>query len=1313
MHTPRPFSLPMLPRYLSPILALPLAAAAFAAAPASDGLLFYLSADHGATADFSAAGMPKPTYEAEITPIADGAHNGALSCGNYQLLAYRAPGNIYAQRGTLSFYWRSRYPVGPTAFPIFRVGYGDHSSWDMVFLRVDYNGHGFDAFVTDANLSRTRVSVPIQPFPGPKTWTHLAVAWDENVGLAFYVNGKLAAHVDTKARYDLALDQFGPHSRIISPHQVQSDYNFVRGGDIDEVRIYDHMLGGTEIASLVEGATASAPPNRGADAAVPSNANANSYPRSLANPTVRDEWAFRYGWNNGAPSELPAGKTISIRKVEIHDAYDMKRWWWKATDGIVETTWPGVYNRSRLPGRNDYFQLPDWDCYVDSGKSVTFALPNEPWNHLEITGAAWGKMELLPPGTELENAYKANAESVLFERAKGNEKTEHQLASGFNGREIRFTNVEQEQPIAELGAYNVTAGAEPNGSHKLVYNLGAALTADDPSVRPLVSYIDGRYPADERSIVIASVGAASSAHSENSELKPALPLVHILVPDTWDNLTDGLDGVALDLPALNVPSTHGDLIALNIQIKDPLWPARNLLDFTFSVKPGEARTLWLDTRDRLLPAGKPLWISIACSSPEFNETTLHGASLRLVFKPHDAALAEHISDRFEQVRDVYAMMTEEHPHDPRLNMWNRFKGDLDDLLRVDPTNKLALEYRAFGEPGAPAEAARAELARIIPQPAAPAGVPLWAFRQVTLLADVEHFVAWYVDHRQVENGDFGGGISDDVDLLNTWPGVALMGCIPDKLKASDAALLDAAFRNGMFTNGLPTIQADELHSYEEGINCLGQNLILNYGSPREIERAMVTARGVESITGINAAGHRHIRTSYYNGMKMATDEPWGYAKPYSYLVLQTPQLLVDYNGNPTAKKYLLELADGLLAHHHANGSAHGAAVPAIRFADDHEVDVGRGYFPWHVFWAAYKFTGDKKYLAPILDGGMTSLVNVNADVLDQLGLRGDWGRRFEAGERVSVIEGRRDMGRTKERTSGYRASQSGHFAWQITGDKSYLEKLYAEQIQTCTELDYINTDGSLWIDRVGVPYAELQRARLGGVALVRNELYPGHVVSWRFSRSEDRQNDAAPAKNAAPQVAILIPVATTTDIKVIAYNLETTPVHATMTGWNIDPGQWEITQGVDANNDDNADGDTTTRTVAFERTNSLEVTLPPRATTILTLKLKTPGTPYWQRPDVGIDPQDVTVDGQTIHVRIHSLGSVAAPATKVAVRDANGAVIATAEAAPIPAPIDLYPKTADVTLTLPAGASLRGASVELNPDHQVEEITTINNTVKL
>jgi hypothetical protein len=62
------------------------------------------------------------------------------------------------------------------------------------------------------------------------------------------------------------------------------------------------------------------------------------------------------------------------------------------SDGIAETTWPGVYNRSKLPGRHDYFELPDWNVYVEGGKAITFTLPDEAYNRLEFQGAAYGAL---------------------------------------------------------------------------------------------------------------------------------------------------------------------------------------------------------------------------------------------------------------------------------------------------------------------------------------------------------------------------------------------------------------------------------------------------------------------------------------------------------------------------------------------------------------------------------------------------------------------------------------------------------------------------------------------------------------------------------------------------------------------------------------------------------------------------------------------------------------------------------------------------------------------------------------------------------
>ncbi len=982
------------------------------------GLLFYLSGDHGFNADYAAGGVPAPNYLSDVKILPGGAKGSYLQCGDNQLLSYWAPGNIYAQRGTLDFDWRPREAVDETEFPLFRVGYADHSSWDMVWLRIDYNGHGFDAFVTDVNLGRTRISYMMPNFPKPDVWIHLTLAWDETSGICFYVNGKLVAEAAATGRFDAGLDQIGPHSRIISPPGVESTYSYDRGGDIDELRIYDRMLSADNIASLTRHeAPQSIPPLTRSLAATPA-----PLPDSkLTVQSWEQEWWYRYGWNrpNDVPALLPAEKT-TVRKVEIHDAYDLKRWWWKGTDGIRETTWPGVYNRSTLPGRWDYIQLPDWDCYVLSGKSVTFWMPEEPWNHLEIEGGAWGNVALLTPGNGDPKAVADPDQEdtspllarTLFERPKGQERTSTTFAEPVKGEKVRFTNVAQEWPIEEFGAYYVHSGAEPDGVAKLSYAISSRSQLDNPSIQSLRAFIAGRYPVDERATMVASPGGGAGPRGggggragrgryfgdTTATAKPAnMPIVHILIPAdyrdsqavvghggtySWENMHAGLDGIAIDLPGLNLKSTHGDSIPMNIEVKDPTWPMRDMLDFNFSVKPGEPHTLWLDTRDRILPHLKSLYITIASASPEFGTDAFEGAQIRLVFKPYDEALPEHISDRLTQVRDNYANMTEESVNSRKLNLYNRFDADITDLLRVDPTNDLGLKYWHEKNPE--------QIAPPFKVPTAPAGVPEWAFLQVTDLGMLADQLNWWIDNRQISYGDFGGGIGDDSDYLNWWPGLAMMGTDPDKLKKSQERTLDASFWNDMWDQGLAKGQFDELHAYEDGLNMLGEAMQLDFGSPKQLERAMVTAKRLEWLTGINSAGQRQIRSAYYSGSKMATGGVWGWAKNRSYFVYHPALQLVLFNGTPETRKLVLETADGFLAHYHADGNGRATMHLNVNFKTNEDLPSTND--AWFVLWAAYRWTGDKKYLAPFVGDPLGTLRQVNSDVLDMLNVRDTWGK---------------------------------------------------------------------------------------------------------------------------------------------------------------------------------------------------------------------------------------------------------------------------------------------------------------------------------
>ncbi|MDP2982216.1 MAG: hypothetical protein Q8O92_02655, partial [Candidatus Latescibacter sp.] len=382
-------------------------------------------------------------------------------------------------------------------------------------------------------------------------------------------------------------------------------------------------------------------------------------------------------------------------------------------------------------------------------------------------------------------------------------------------------------------------------------------------------------------------------------------------------------------------------------------------------------------------------------------------------------------------------------------------------------------------------------------------------------------------------------------------------------------------------------------------------------------------------------------------------------------------------------KLLLELADGILAHRKKDAQGNFSIDTTINFRTDEGSPSGMGPLS-HLFYAAWRWTGDQKYLHPLLDIGSGSLGSINGNALDIMGKRDTWGRQIAASA-----------------TPQSGSAQSRHIAWQVTGNKQFLECYYADQIEAAALREYINTEGSLWIDRVNVANSELQHSRLGGIAAIRSAIYPGHAVSWKFK---------APANDES--MAILIPNATPTGMKIIAYNLDSDPVfHAEMTAWDIDPGVWEITQGIDTDGDDVPDKGNRTWSADLERTGTLDISFAPRSTTVLILQLKSKGIPYWERPDLGIGKDDVTVQGNTVKVKIHNLGSVDSPPTTVGLYIPDKKTLLYAPVPALKAPVDLLPKTAEVAFKIPAGIDLDGGEVYLDPDRKIKEITVCNNSV--
>lgn len=1219
------------------------------------GLLFRVSADKSLDADV-ARGDPVPNFRSGVEVVADGAIGGAARWADDGYVAWNAPGNIRATRGTLSFFWRPREPLGAAPFAIFRVGFADHSSWDMAFLRIDWNGHGFDAFVTDANLSRVRVSWRIDAVPAADAWKHIAFAWDETEGVRLFVDGREVARKLQKADLDSGLDQFGLAGRVLSPHQVQSRYNFMRGSDLDEIRVYDHALAAGDVATLAA---------KQEPAPAPAAAGAARWAA----------WLHRYGWDFATPPPLDAPAT-TIRKVEFADARDLKQWMWKGVDGIAETTWPGVYNRSRLPGRDDYFELPDWNTYVEGGKRYDLTIPpGERVNRVEIRGAAYG--------TLLGNG------QAKATRGQGVVRSVDSIVPQTGGT-LSFVNAAQEQPIQEIWAYDIHPGAEPDGSFKLSFTVDSSATTKVAALDRLNAFIAGRYPPDERATVIAlpssgiraAVGAGANTGGKVEARVKGLPIVHILIPASlgdaypdrpiarafdygWQNLHDGLDGLAIDLPALKATPGKDGLIPLAIRVKDPLWPARDMIDVSVSVRPGEPRTLWLDLRDRILPDDS-LYLTIASGAVDLDAEALNGTRIRLVFKDRAEALKEHVADRFNQVKDNWGFLVEEHTASKRQALYARLFADISDLLRVDPDNVRARAYWADIN-------YRPENIPKVAEPTAPPGVPRWAFLQLEDLKITRRFVEWWIDNRQVPYGDFGGGISDDTDLTQQWPGLALMGVVPDKINASLRALSDAAYRNGMVVGGLGYITTDELHAYEEGLNSDAERLYLNWGEPRAVERLMATARALNGVILKNPAGHLHFASNWYGARKIYREGAWEWQKPYSFTVMHAPVLLGLYNGNPNARALVTGVVDGWMAHGKQTADGTWSYPNEINWRSDAERagDGGGVTTPLQSAWAAWRFTGDTTYLRP-----------VTGRIAKSVGTLGE----FNENGFAALPDGAALLAKAARKGD----DPASRFArWQASNDLDAIADLHADAFaDKAARLDML-TEGHWWSDRVEMDSQWLQRERLGGIALRRNQTWPGNTVSWRFA-------DAA----AAEKVAILLPNATRERFRVIGYNTTAQPQRATMTTWNVMAGRWRMTS---------ADG---ARGVMLERSAATDLVFPP-GTSSFDFELIAPGEPVDTRPDLGIGRDDVALKGGTLTLTVHSLGAKPLVGGTASLVDRAGKRVAQASIPPMPAPIDLLSVTRDVRLILPAGVDPATLTVRVALPGDAPEITRLNNAVPL
>jgi hypothetical protein len=1245
-----------------------------AAERSEDIVSFYASFDQNALAD-KAVGNETPLGNQNLKIVPEGRRSNALYLDVGSLLTYDAPRNLYAERGSVAFWWKLDEPVRDTAFTLFRISTAQPLTENFTFAELVWTGSSLRLSFFDRNARPHTIEADSKHELVSGRWFHLAFTWDELDGIRLYVDGHPAGQQRGELHLSTDLDQIGIHASVVTPYQVRGNERKVF---IDDLRLYSAALNENAVEDLDQ-------LGGGRAGAIPSVID-------ISPEFWSRHWKARFGWDidEGIPRIVsPAW----IHKVPVVEGRDLKKFSIEASDGKRETVWPRLG-----PG------------YSDQGKILDVKVEDEPFNYLSIRGDFKGQIYHVKDGQKV----------LLLDRSRAEGETSGvRLASPLSAQHLRMerrdgvlgelnlfaignsplTPKGQERSKARVAISNppadrVSFRLMPSADALKLQGVSRGQIASLYNLRPR---LEGRYFPRDRETWVGVPPELYKPSDKPSNVTETARYSHIVLPPFLSHT--GVDAVKLKL---NPGGGKGAEEAfLNLAVRDPVVFGRDLINLSVRVPAEGVCDIVLDIPDIVFPAGTPVWLTLASDQKDFGAGYLNGAEVEVWLtstqksEQGERSGREYFTDRLKLIRSDFQILSPAHPwitaEAERIRRALRLVDELfnlvEDVLRVDPAEPHALAYAGWiKRNSAPPDFKQ-------PEPASP-DVPRWAFQQEFLMKQFRQILDWWIRNRQIESGEFGGGLSNDTTLVSNWTGIALMDDPGEHYRDSLRAVLEACYRGGLIKDGLNSQPMDALHAYEQGINTVPAALQLDYGNPILVERLMETAQHYQRLTGMNSVGHRHFRSNLFSTTELVEEGRAAREDIYSQLMWHPGLCLTWYNGNPQILGWLIEYADALLAHW--SKDRYPMLARGIQFASD-EV-VSRGLPNAEVvtlMWGIYRLTGNEKYLwlidtllksgnvdrAEVTSGRWLDFVNSTSyrdPLLDEIRKRNIWDHNLESDE------------------TGLLARQ---LAFELTGNKKQIEDYQATLIKHLAQNLILYTEAEPSTDSVWLPQRATQRARLGGVAHFRNAIYPGHAISW---------------EGTSGNVTSLVRKASSVALKVVVFNSAKSLQDVTLRVWDLENGTYDVVEGTDVSGDDQIDVVTTNRTLPLKRHTAIPISLRPRRTTIIDIKQVQKGTPLWELCDLAISTDDVQYDpaDDRLRMTIHNIGGKKSPPFELTVENERRTPLFKKELDGLEAPSDLKPKTVTVELSGLRSRGARSVFIRLDPANRVEEITDENNQLR-
>lgn len=807
-----------------------------------------------------------------------------------------------------------------------------------------------------------------------------------------------------------------------------------------------------------------------------------------------------------------------------------------------------------------------------------------------------------------------------------------------------------------------------------------------PSVRRKPLVVTGSGSADELKAFIADrFGGATTIYRLSTGEPVQLRLerrrqVHLVSEPIGQELS--LSGVAVEMDATGVPTG----CPLTLAVQDPLNPRQELMGVDFTVQePGRVRVV-LDFPDQVAFARRRLWMTVTAGAP----ATITNVRVELYQIPRERAVGEALTFRKLIMKGLFCILSEARQWGHirkgtdlekfyRENHWGEGVRDLAETIAqckaLGPDDDFVRVYDEWFWRSA------RELAPFEPRLDKVPGAPQWAVlaRQAWLTA--RQVPEWWLDHRLVPTGEFGGLVNDDTDMYQNYADFPMFedAGVGARVKEAAARLAELAEAENL-EQGLNKHTMDPLHAYEEGLNHEALLLWWFYGDPVYFERCLRTAKSMQALTVMTPRGHRHFKSQQCGAEDLRIDRPVGKGGDAHPLMLHPCFEVAWYNGCPAVVRFLQEWADGWLEHMQPERWATMVEVKTEKVVAARSRPLDGGYggqASAHNF--LYWITGELKYIDPFMYYFKRG--------------RDNWpARRFvpELWQRGALD------GLPEEKRRSVLGGNPITKAIAL-GDKTALCDALKRDIAELQRFMPMYTNAEVFTDRVFL-YAITNAAicYTGGFA-TRNKYNHTHAASWEGFGTEY----AALVLRARPDY-----------FKALVYNFRSTEARGRLRLWTLQHGVYRLSVGPDRDGDDRMDRPRRTEEVEVARASSVALRLPPKLVTVVELRQLKKLDDIRRRPDLAISAREVRVEGGAVTGLVHNIGSAEAPRFDVVLLDARGRVRGRRTLGPLAAPLDLEPRRVEFRFPR-VGGNVRGWRVVVDPQERVAEIYEGNNEVEV